>query len=327
MPRGSIIKPARLRQGDSLAVVAPASAPANPQNVDLALRALERLGFHPHPGKNLRRRYGFLAGSDQERAEDLMEAFGNPNVKGILCLRGGYGAARLLPLLDFSIIRRNPKVLVGYSDITSLHCALLARAGIVSFHGPMLNSDFLKPRIPRFTRNGFLRTLTESNAPGSICQGYDRRTVRVLAPGIASGRLVGGNLSILCASLATPFQASFAGAILFLEDVNEEPYRIDRMLTQLLNAGVLQRVSGIAIGINHNCRDPKAGRRREYRQSMEDVFRDRLMPLKKPVVSGLPFGHVRQNATLPIGVQAVLDGNQGDLTVSEPAVAPWEDER
>jgi muramoyltetrapeptide carboxypeptidase len=322
MPPGPLIKPARLRPGDILAVVAPASAPANPKNVALALAALERLGFQPRPGKNLGRRHGFLAGVDRERAEDLMEAFGDPSVKGILCLRGGYGAARLLPLLDFKKIRRNPKVLVGYSDITSLHCALLARAGLVSFHGPMLNSDFLKPRVPRFTRNSFWRTLTESRAPGSICQGYDRRTVRVLAPGMASGPLVGGNLSILCASLATPFQPPFARAILFLEEVNEEPYRIDRMLTQLLNAGVLQRVSGIAIGINHNCRDPKAGRSREYRQSVEDVFRDRLLPLKKPVVSGLPFGHVRQNATLPVGTRALLDGNKGDLSIQEPAVEP-----
>jgi muramoyltetrapeptide carboxypeptidase len=325
MPQGAIIKPARLRPGDNLAVVAPASAPANPKKIDLALNALERLGFHPRPGKNLRRRHGFLAGSDRERAEDLMEAFGDPSVQGILCLRGGYGAARLLPLLDFKKIRRNPKVLVGYSDITSLHCALLVKAGIVSFHGPMLNSDFLKPRVPRFTRNSFLRNLTESRAPGSICQGYDRRTVRVLAPGIASGRLVGGNLSILCASLATPFQPPFAGVILFLEEVNEEPYRVDRMLTQLLNAGVLQRVSGIAIGINQNCRDPKAGRSREYRQSMEDVFRDRLLPLKKPVVLGLPFGHARHNATLPIGVRAVLDGYKGELSIQEPAVEPRED--
>src|SRR5579864_3101108 len=261
------ITPARLNPGDTLGIVAPASAPTKPENIDLALAAVERLGFKPRPAKNLRKRLGFLAGTDRERADDLMEVFADPSVHGIMCFRGGYGAARLLTLLDYEMIRQNPKVFVGYSDITSLHCALLVKAGMISFHGPMLNSDLLKQNIPPFTMGSFLRTLTQSEAPGSLCQGYKRETVAVVAPGIASGPLVGGNISILCATLATPFQPSFEGAILFMEDLDEEPYRFDRMLTQLLNAGLLQQVAGVAIGINKNCKDPKARRTTEYRQT------------------------------------------------------------
>ncbi|HZR19527.1 MAG TPA: LD-carboxypeptidase [Verrucomicrobiae bacterium] len=315
-----VLKPERLRQGDIIGVVAPASAPADAASIDLGLAALEGLGFKARPATNLRGRWGFLAGSDQERADDLMEMFSAPDVKGIFCFRGGYGTARLLSRLDYDVIRSHPKVFVGYSDITSLHCAFLEKANLVSFHGPMLNSDFLKDNMPEFTRRSFLKCLMEASAPGSLCQGYRKKTVQVLATGIASGPLVGGNISILCASLGTPYQPPLSGAILFIEDLNEEPYRFDRMLTQLLNAGLLQRVAGVAIGVNKNCRDPKAKRCTEYRQTLEDVLRERLLPLKVPVVLGLPFGHVRYNATLPVGVTAVLDGDKGDLRIVEAAV-------
>src|SRR5208337_2637826 len=261
-----------------------------------------------------------LAGSDRDRAADLMRMFTDPKVQAIFCVRGGYGTARLLPLLDYQMIHANPKVFVGYSDITSLHCAFLKKSGLVSFHGPMLNSDFIKPNFPDFTWQSFCKTLTRAAAPGSICQGYQRKTVAVLRAGVASGPLLGGNISILCSTLATPFQPRFKGAILFFEDLDEAPYRFDRMLTHLLNAGLLQQVAGVAIGINKNCRDPKARTAKEYRQTLEDVFTERLGPLKIPVVMGLPFGHIPLNATLPIGVQATLDGRKGDLIIDEPAV-------
>ena len=314
------IKPVGLKYGDMVGVIAPASAPALPGNVDLALEAVEQLGFKPKAAFNLRKRLGFLAGTDKQRAEDIMEMFSDQRVRGIVCLRGGYGAARLLALLDYNVIGANPKVFIGYSDITSLHCAFLAQARLVTFHGPMLNSDFLKPNVPAFTLQSFLRTVMQPSAPGAICQGYRNDSVRILSSGTATGRLLGGNLSILCASLATPYQPDFRGTILFLEDLNEEPYRFDRMITQLLNAGLLQKVAGIAIGINKNCRDPKGAKSREYRQTMEDVLNERLLPLKVPIISGLPFGHVRHNATLPVGVRARLDANKGDLAIIEAAV-------
>jgi muramoyltetrapeptide carboxypeptidase len=223
-------------------------------------------------------------------------------------------------LLDYRVIRAYPKIFIGYSDITSLHCALLVKCNLVSFHAPMLCSDFLRKKPSDFALQGFLRTLMQPEAAGPICRGYAEKTVRVLRAGTATGLLLGGNLSILCASLGTPFQPSFKKAVLFLEEVDEEPYRFDRMLTQLLNAGLLQQVAGIAIGINKNCKDPKRRKGGEYRQSVEDVFCERLRPLKIPIVSGLPFGHVVCNATLPVGVRVMLDGRTGDLVVMESAV-------
>ncbi len=313
-------KPARLRHGDTLGVIAPASAPPNPANIDLGLAAVEKLGFKVKPAPNLRKRWGFLAGTDRERAEDLMQMFADPNVHGIVCFRGGYGSARLLPLLNYELIQANPKVFVGYSDITSIHCALLAKADLVSFHGPMVNSDLLKPDLPAFTRERLLEILMQPEPAGSLCSHTKIKRARTLAGGRALGPLVGGNLSILCASLGTPFQPSFKGALLFLEDLNEEPYRFDRMLTQLLNAGLLQQVAGVAIGTNKRCRDPKASNCSEFRQSLEDVFRDRLVPLGVPVVVGLPFGHIRATATLPIGVNGLLDADNGELSITEAAV-------
>jgi len=246
--------------------------------------------------------------------------FGDPQIRAIMCVRGGYGTARLLPLLDYRLIRANAKIFIGYSDITSLHCAFLKQANLVSFHGPMLHSDFENEDVPDFTLQNFLKVLMRPRAAGSICQDYRGKTISVLRRGEASGRLLGGNLSLLCSTLGTPYQPSFRDKILFFEDLEEPPYRFDRMLTQLLNASVLQQVAGVAVGVNRNCRDPKAKKSREYRQTVEDVLAERLLPLSVPVVLGLPFGHVPLNSTLPVGVRAVLDGVKGDLLIAEAAV-------
>lgn len=314
------IKPERLNKGDTIGILAPASAPPDPTVIERSVALLESLGFKARLAPNVRRRWGFLAGSDRERADDLMRLFANRQVAAIFCVRGGYGTARLLDRLDYRVIRANPKIFVGYSDITSLHCAFLNRANLVSFHGPMLNSDLVKEDVPRFTLTSLFRTLMEPSAPAGICLGYRPKTVTVIRGGRASGPLIGGNLCILCSTLGTRYQPSFKNAILFFEELDEAPFRFDRMLTQMLNAGLLQQVAGIAIGINKNCEDPKAKRSKEYRQTLEDVFKERLLPLKVPVVSGLPFGHVRHNATLPIGLRATLDAEQRDLVLTEPAV-------
>jgi len=315
-----LVKPWRLTFGDTVGIITPASAPKDPMDIDRFVETVERLGFRAKLAPNARRRRGFLAGSDRERAGDLMKMFADREVKAIFCARGGYGAGRLLPRLDYEAIRRHPKILVGFSDITALHCALLEKARMVSFHGPMVNSDLMKADLPDFTLQSFLRTLTQPVASGNICNGYKKRTVTVLRRGIASGRLVGGNLSVLCTTLATPYQPSFKNRILFFEDLDEPPYRYDRMLTQLLNAGLLQQVAGIAVGLNRNCREPGAKATKDYRQSIEDVIEERLSLLKVPVVTGLPFGHVPCNATLPMGIQATLDAERGDLLITEAAV-------
>lgn len=324
------IRPQHLSPGDTLGVVAPASAPPDPRAIDHSIAAIEKLGFKVKLAPNVRQRHGYLAGTDRERAGDLMQMFTDRRVHGILCVRGGYGSARLLPLLDYRVIRAHAKVFVGYSDVTSLHCAFLTQANLISFHGPMLNSDFNHADIPGFTRQSFLRTLSlplarpEGRGEGSsvsIAQGYRRQTVRILRGGIARGQLIGGNLSLLCTTIGTPWQPPFRSRILFLEDLSEQPYRFDRMLTHLINCGLLQQVAGIAIGLNSDCEDPKAKRSKEYRQTLEDVLKERLLPLKIPVITGLPFGHVPHNATLPVGAQVTLDAVRGDLLMAQPVVA------
>jgi len=318
--RTYLIKPGRLQSGDAVGLVAPASPPSDPKAVADYMAALEKMGFKPRLAPNAKKRLGFLAGTDEERADDLMSMFADRDIKGIFCLRGGYGSGRLLGLLNYHFIKRHPKILVGFSDITSLHCALLTRSRLVSFHGPTLNTSLTSDHPPAFVLNSLWRTVMEPSAAGSICEGYTQNTISILRGGVASGQLIGGNLSVLCTTLGTPFQPRFKDNLLFFEDIDEQPYNFDRMLTQLLNAGVLQQVSGVAIGINKNCKDPDAAKTKEYRQTLDDVLEDRLKPLGVPVVTGLPFGHVRWNATLPFGIQARLDGEKGDLVITEAAV-------
>ncbi len=315
-----LIKPARLAPGDTIGIVAPASAPPDPDAIDKSVAVLEHLGYHPLLARNARQRHGFLAGGDRERAADMLQMFAHKKVRAIICVRGGYGAARLLDRLDYNLIRANPKIFIGYSDITSLHAAIYVKSGLLTFHGPMLNSDFILPDMPKFTLDSFLRTLTEARPAGSISQGYTGPRAKVLRKGMASGRLIGGNLTLLCAALGTPYEPSFDNSILFFEDLSEVPYRFDRMLTQLLNGGYLRKVRGIAVGINADCEDPKAKDAKEYRQTLEDVLRERLLPLKVPLVMDLPFGHVPTNATLPFGAKATLDAQAGDLIIEEAAV-------
>ncbi|EEF58570.1 S66 peptidase family protein [Pedosphaera parvula] len=312
--------PDRLRLGDTVALIAPASAPPDPKSIDESLAVIEKFGFKPKLSRHARKRWGFLAGSDRERASDLMEAFGDRRVKGIFCVRGGYGTPRLLPLLDYQKIRENPKVFVGYSDITALHCAFLKKSNLLSFHGPMFASDFIKKNYPDFSCERFLKILTEPEFPGSICQDYTHDTVSILRRGKVSGELIGGNISLLCSSLGTPYQPSFRGKILFFEDLDEVPYRYDRLLTQLSNAGLLQQVAGIAVGICVGAIDPKAKKMKEYRQTFEDVLKERLSGLKVPLVCGLPFGHTPYNTTIPVGGRATLDANKGDLILEGPVV-------
>lgn len=315
-----MIKPERLQPGDVVGIIAPASAPPDPKAVDRAAAQVERLGFKPKLARNVRARHGFLAGSDGERATDLMTMFADKKVRGIICIRGGYGTARLLNLLDYAVIRRNPKVLAGYSDITSLHCALLVKAGLVTFHSPMLNEGLGGEKFPAFSNESFLRNVTQAKPPGSLCAGYDKKSISILRRGVVAGRLIGGNLSVLVTTLGTPYQPEFKNRILFFEDISERPYRLDRLLTHLLNAGLLQQVAGVAVGLNQDCDEPAKGKWKEYRQTAADVVTERLTPLGVPVVTGLPFGHLPKNATIPIGVRATLDANRGDLIITEAAV-------
>ena len=315
--QNALIKPPRLHFGDLVGVVAPSSPPAEPRAVTQAAAAFAKLGFNTRLAPNARKRLGFLAGSDAERAAYLMDMFLDPEIKGIVCLRGGYGAGRLLRLLDYQKISRHPKVFVGFSDITALHCALVTQARLICFHGPTAVRAAADGGLPEFTRRSLLRSVMEPAPSGSLCAGYTGKTVRVIHPGRAAGPLLGGNLSLLCAILGSPFQPDLRRAILFFEDVGEEPYRLDRMLTHLLNAGLLQQVAGIAIGINAQC---ESRARKKRHQTMDEVLDERLSTLGIPVLTGLPFGHIPSNATLPLGITATLDTARRDLVIDAPAV-------
>ncbi len=312
--------PQRLSPGDTIGLIAPASAPVDPKAIDHSVAAVEGMGFKVKLARNVRKRWGFLAGGDRERAADIMQMFADRKVDGILCVRGGYGTGRLLNLLDYSVVRKNPKVFAGYSDITALHSAFAKEANLLTFHSPMAASDFIKKPGSDFARKSFLAMVTQAQPYGSIQKGYKKKTVTILRRGKVSGELVGGNICLLANLIGTRFQLSFKNKILFFEDVDEEPFRYDRMITHLLNVGLLQQVAGIAIGQNTNCEDPKAKTVKEYRQPLMDVFRDRLLPLKVPIVAGLPFGHVPDNATIPVGGYATLDAIKGDLILTSAAV-------
>jgi muramoyltetrapeptide carboxypeptidase len=316
----SLIKPERLNLGDTIGLIAPASAPPDPKAIDRAVTALEGYGFKVRLAPNIRARLGFIAGTDRARAEDVMKMFTDKKVKAIHCLRGGYGVTRILDRLDFKVIARNPKIFSGYSDITALHLAIQKFSGFVSFHAPMVNGALAAREVPEFTKKSFFRAVMEAKPPGSINAGCPETKIEILRRGTVEGELIGGNLSLICAGLGTPFAPSFKGKILFFEDISERPYRLDRLLTQLLNAGILQQVAGVAVGVNQDCDEKQKNATAEYQQSGADVVRERLSTLRVPVVTGLPFGHVDLNATIPCGARAVLDGKKGDLILTEAAV-------
>ncbi len=313
------IKPPRLKQGDTIGVIAPASAPQEANMIDKGKAALEKMGYRVVLGKFCREKVGFLAGTDRQRLADLHAMFQNPRINAIFCLRGGYGTARLLRNIDFRLIRRNPKIFVGFSDITALHLAFLKKANLVSFHGPMVTANLIKKKSPPYTRNSLFRILSEPEPFGSIRAGSDVRRAITIRKGKAQGALTGGNLSIIVTSLGTPYEIVTRGKIVFIEDIDEAPYRMDRQLTHLINAGKLRDAKGIVVGKCAGC-DVKRKRGAPYTQGLEDVIRDRLYPLKIPVLMNMPFGHVDYLCTLPLGVRATLNATKGDLIIEQSAV-------
>lgn len=302
MPRhDSLIRPPRLSPGDTIRVVAPAS-PFDRAVFDKGVAALESLGFRVSWGEDLFESRRYLAGSDERRARELMEAFEDRGSRAIVCARGGYGTPRILPLLDFARIARSPKVFVGFSDPTALHLAF-ARHGIVSFHGP--NVCGLAAFPPE--RETFLAATTRPQPMGEIARG------ETVVPGRAEGPLVGGNLAMLAALAGTPFFPDLAGAILFVEDVGEKPFRIDRMLTTLRLAGALEGIAGIALGRFSGCVNPA-----DTSFDGETIAKELARELGKPCIAGLAFGHEGENRTIPVGVRGAIE--DGRLLALEAAV-------
>ena len=315
-----ILKPQALKPGDTIGIVAPASHSALPSALWNGRRSLEALGFRTVTAPHLGDRHGFLAGRDADRLADLEGMFTDPDIHGIVCLRGGYGSARMLPSMDFEVVRANPKVLVGYSDITALHGAIHRHAGLITFWGPMVSSD-MSPGFLPYNRDAFLKAVSGVDPIGCVSNPEDMPPVQTIQGGTATGPLIGGTLSLLAAAVGTPFEFEYDGAILFFEDVGEEPHRIDRMLTQLLQAGRLDGLCGIVIGECAGCGSAPDNPAFPYGNfSIEEVFLDRLQPLGIPVIYGLGIGHGTYKATLPLGLRATLDGDARSLTIDEPGV-------
>jgi muramoyltetrapeptide carboxypeptidase len=314
-----IVKPRQLREGSVIALIAPGS-PISDAKLEQALQNMLNLGFSVKEGRNIRQKYGYLAGSDEQRLADLHWAFSDPEVEAVWCVRGGYGCGRLLPKVDFDLIRRNPKVLIGYSDITALHLAIHHHTGLVSFHGPVAASDYPDNTVQHLRsvllkpESDYILQIPDENAelPGNEFKPY------VITPGVAKGPLTGGNLSLLSAMAGTPHLPSFAGKIVFIEDIGEQPYRIDRMLIQMLQSTDLAQAAGIALGVFYDC-NPKPGATIPT-LTLEETLRDCFGSLGMPVLYGLPFGHVAHNATLPYGTMANLNTEKGTLTLIEKSV-------
>jgi muramoyltetrapeptide carboxypeptidase len=306
----SLIYPPLLAKGDTIAIAAPASPPDKPKVIDAAIARLKKYGFRIKPGKHLRERTGYLAGSDADRAADINAAFADPEVKGIFCLRGGYGSCRILPLLDYAAIRAHPKLLLGYSDITAMHLAILVKSRLVTFHGSNASSAFEPANLAVCEK----MLLGNRPAPGGseILFTRDRahKSIRTVVPGRARGRLIGGNFTCVLRLIGTTYQPDFRGAILFLEDTCEKAYRIDGMFTHLRLAGVLEEIGGLVLGQF----DFDADRREQAR--IAEVLPREAARIGVPCVTGAPIGHFPGQIIVPQGVAAELDADSGTLSVS-----------
>ncbi len=292
---------APLGPGARVALVAPSGIIRDPANIDRARENARSFGWEPVVGENVSRLHGYLAGTDAERAEDLNRAIRDDSIDAIWCIRGGYGAMRLLRDIDYDALKSNPRPLIGFSDITAIHSAIHRECGIVSFHGPTARGE-----LSDFSRDSLMRALVHQSdscgsAPGA----------RALRPGRARGRLAGGNLALVASLVGTPWSIDFDGAILVLEDIDEAVYRVDRMMRQLLLAGALSRCVAVVGG---DFRPPDGESTIENRAT-DDVLAEVAEEAGIPCLAGAPFGHIHDQWTLPLGAMAELDTDQLALRV------------
>lgn len=319
VPASSTRKPRRLRPGSVVGIVDPASATWDPVDVDIVVESLAALGLKARLGTHLLDRRGYLAGRDEDRAADLMTMFTDPEVSAVHALRGGWGCARLLPHLDFDAIGRNPKILLGYSDVTALLLTVHARADVVTFHGMNGASEWNRFNVDWFRRvlmQGELVTMSNPQSAGDQLVPTENR-IRTITPGRARGRLLGGNLTVLTAIIGSGLLPDFEGAILFIEDVQEAPYRIDRMFMQLKLAGILDQVKGVIWG---RCTKCTPGEGSYGSLTVPDILDDYLKPLNVPAFDGAQIGHIDRQFIVPVGAMAEMDAERGTIRLLEPVV-------
>ena len=303
-------QPNALKKGDTIGICAPAGALKRHDEIEEFQETIQQLGFKTKIAPNISKKYGYFAGSDKERAEDFMSLINDDDVQGIFFIRGGWGCARLLQYLDFEQISEKPKVIMGFSDVTTLLNAIYKHSGLITFHGPNGNSSWNE-----YSVDYIRKTLMDQENVLFQNSSEDTNT-RTLSPGKAYGHIIGGNLSVLTSLIGSEHLPEWDGKILLLEDVGEEPYRIDRMLTQLKLNGAFDQVRGIVLGAFRKCVPEEPHRS----FTLEEVFEQHFSALEIPVYSGAQFGHTKHKFTIPIGVEAVMDADKGTLKTVYPGV-------
>ncbi|WP_257666036.1 S66 peptidase family protein [Parapedobacter tibetensis] len=299
------IRPPLIRRGDTVGIITPSSALVDDKGYSIAEDNFKALGLRIKWGKHVGKKNGYLAGTDEERIADLQGMFSDPEVKAIVCLRGGSGAARLLDRLDYGLIARNPKIFLGYSDITAFHQAIQTQTGLITFHGAVANSPWTPMVINQFEQLFF-----EGKSPTYAA---DQESIRILTPGKAEGRLFGGNLTVLTGIAGSAYFPDFEDSVLFLEDIGEEPYRIDRMFSQLALSGALKKINGFIFG---KCSDCEA-KNPDNSLTLEQILDDYIRPLDIPAYQGALIGHMDEQFILPIGARVQMDADKGSITVLE----------
>ena len=316
----SLIKPPALRKGDTVALITPATGVTDPGQLAAAADAVRSFGLRPRLGANVGKQLGYLGGAIDQRLDDLHAAFRDPDVRGIFCIRGGYGSAQLLDHIDYGLIRSHPKVFVGYSDITALHLAIQRKTGLVTFHGPVLIFKGSTAHFTEYTVRWYRKALFGREPLGRL-ENPASKTVSAVHPGAAHGRLTGGNLSLIGSLMGTPYEIDTRGAIFFTEEIGEQPYRIDRVLTQLRLAGKLSEAAGVLVGECISCDSGSCAPEFTPSLSVREVLDGIVGKLSAPSMAGLTIGHTEDQLTLPLGVQATLDATRCQLTIDEPAVS------
>jgi len=309
------IKPKKIKNGDLIGIISPASSPDDLTLVESGVKYIEGLGYRTTLGKNVAKTRGYLAGTDAERVDDIHQMFGDKNVKAIFCLRGGYGAFRILDKIDYKVIRNSPKIFVGFSEITALQMAFLKKVNLITFAGPMVLPNFSKD-ISRYTEENFWRMITSTKkSPNIRIPEFEK--LLPLNPGNTSGRIVGGNLSVFVSLLGTKYLPNLKDKILFLEEINEPPYKIDRMLNQLKLNKVFEKVKGIILGSFTDCVELDKNKKTLTLQEVgEDYFND----LSVPVIHSFPHGHIKDLVTIPIGSKVKLNASKVLVEFTESAV-------
>lgn len=311
------IKPDRLKRGDLIGIISPASTPDDLSKIEKGVKYLESLGYRTEIGKNVGKNRGYLAGTDDQRIEDLHYMFASKNIKAVFCVRGGYGAPRLLDKINYSLIRKHPKIFVGYSDITVLQMAFLKKAGLVTFAGPMVAVDFARDEISKYTEEFFWDTVTYTKKRGKIVLPGEEKLFS-LNRSKGKGIIVGGNLALLMSLAGTQFFPDLKGKILFIEDIGEQPYRVDRMINHLKLLDSFKTLRGIILGDFSDCNETDVTKRT---LTLNDVIEDYFRGLKIPVIYNFPHGHIRDMVTIPFGINVNVNASKGLVEFTEGAVS------